>query len=65
MSENQKKSTTYGTAKVSADIPANTPDHGPWGHTDYDQTDEAVSNVFSPEKDKDKSNMPCKNSLPT
>ena len=52
MRDKQPRSTTYGKAQVSGDVPRQTPEHGPYGHTQKDQGDKNP-------------NMPCKNSLPT
>lgn len=65
MSDKQARSTTYGQAQVSADVPQQTSNHGPYGHTNYDQSSDTASSVLRPEENDKNPNMPCKNSLPT
>jgi hypothetical protein len=65
MQDKQPRSDTYGKAQVSGDVPQKSPDHGPYGHTNYDQTSQPASSVIRPEENDKNPNMPCKNSLPT
>jgi hypothetical protein len=65
MLDKQLRSDTYGKAQVSSDVPQNTPDHGPYGHTNDDQTSESASSAIRPEENDKNPSMPCKNSLPT
>lgn len=63
MSNKQIKDSADAQAN-SADHQQQTSGHGPWGHTEYDQTSQSAAKVLKPEEN-DKTTMPCKNSLPT
>jgi hypothetical protein len=65
MRDKQDKSSTYGKAKVSGDVPRQTPTHGPYGHTDDNKMNPAATSAIRPEENDKNPNMPCKNSLPT
>ncbi len=65
MRNKQPQSSTYGKAQVSGDVPQQTSEQGPYGHTHYDQTSQGASKTIPPEENDKHPHMPCKNSLPT
>lgn len=64
MRDKQPQSKTYGKAQVSGDVPQQPSEHGPYGHTHYDQTSQSASKTIPPEA-REQHPLPCKNSLPT